>query len=89
MPAPRRQHHDTCPTVAFTPDTSHFLHDIPATVTAMQPLVDGGYILALEYSQPVRYGKELITHIDAHSADVVEVQDAIVFDWRAELERAA
>jgi hypothetical protein len=52
--------------LAFTASSSADLADIPATVIDIWPrLPSGDYLVELEYSEPVRLGPHVITHIGA------------------------
>lgn len=59
--------------VAFKPDASKKLADIPGTINrVVARLADGDYLVSLKYSEPVRFGAHLVTGIDALASDLYQ-----------------
>lgn len=56
--------------VTFRAAACPCLAQTPATITAVVPLADGGWLVALEYDAPVRWHGKLVRHLDARWDDV-------------------
>ena len=58
-------------TLAFRPTASKALAGIAAHVINVWPRFHSGdYLVTLEFEKPVRYGKDLIRHIDAFASEL-------------------
>ena len=61
---------------AFTYAADATLAGLPGRVIAVSPQLSAGYyLLTLEYATPVKYRGAWLTHIDAKSSDVWQVQE--------------
>ncbi len=60
-------------TLAFRPTASKVLAGIPAhVINVWPPFHSGDYLVTLEFEKPVRYGKDLIRHIDAFASELYQ-----------------
>jgi hypothetical protein len=61
-------------TFAFTPGAGADLAGIPATVVYVWPRFRSGeYLVTLEFPWPVKYGREVITQLDAFLSELEPV----------------
>jgi hypothetical protein len=59
--------------LAFRPDASHVLADIPARVVSVgQRFRSGEYLVTIEFARPIKYHNEVIRRIDAFRSELYQ-----------------